>query len=96
MLVDAAGALQQGIGTVNHCCCFGECAMTIWGPGHPLQRLFANLTPDGVFRAAWFCYELPVVDGPLVYNGFLSWYAFFFYFYFISFVRHWYPVSPTT
>ena len=40
---------------------------------------------DGVLSSGGFCYELPVVDGPFVYNGFVSW-----PFYYISFVRYWY------
>jgi hypothetical protein len=60
MPASAASALQQGIGKP-----------LLLGPArsHPLQRLFTNLTPDGVLRVAGFafCYDSPVVDGPLVY-----------------------------
>jgi hypothetical protein len=41
------------------------------------------------FVSGGFCYELPVVDGPFVYNGFVSW-----PFYYISFVRYWYLDLP--
>ena len=88
MVVDAAGALQQSIGRPL---VVSESAQWPYGATnqirrHPLQRLFTNSTPDGVLSSGGFCYELPVVDGPFVYNGFVSWP--------FSFVCYWYLDLP--
>ncbi len=86
MPVNAAGALQHVL--VNHCCCFGECCDSLgkWGNqatrtslSSTLQRLFYEFNARRSFPRGGFYYEPPVVDGPFVYNGFVSWYLFLFH-----------------
>ena len=108
MLVDAAGTLQQGSGKPllllrSLRVCNGHMGQpTRSGQlaqpsiSAPFYEFNARAT-DGVSRVAGFAMNLRVVDGPLVYNGFVSWPSFLFLFHLLcSPLVSWSPRIITT
>jgi hypothetical protein len=86
MPVSAAGALQQGIGKPPLLLRRVLCCDSLGQPGRRLSAPFLpiySVTPDGVFRVAGFAVS-PVVDVRLLYNGFVSSYAFFLFLFHLS------------